>query len=33
MPHREVYEVDVPIHHTSNPALRGIVTEHHRWPV
>ncbi|CAL9327273.1 hypothetical protein [Streptomyces sp. SudanB182_2057] len=23
MPHREVY-VDVPIHHTSNPALRGL---------
>ncbi|WP_309030915.1 hypothetical protein [Streptomyces alfalfae] len=24
MPHREVYEVDVPIHHPSNPALRGL---------
>ncbi|WP_369384233.1 hypothetical protein [Streptomyces sp. cg36] len=24
MPNREVYEVDVPIHDTTNPALRGL---------
>ncbi|MGW4161982.1 MULTISPECIES: hypothetical protein [unclassified Streptomyces] len=24
MPNREVYEVDVPIHNTTNPALRGL---------